>query len=67
MQSTVLAWIAGGVFVLGALQCMYRGSVAFGSGRRVERPKDPVGFWGLVGFLFLAGAFVAGIGIAQVL
>ena len=64
MQSTVLAWIAGGVFILGALQCMYKGSVGFRSGRRVERSKDPVGFWGLVVFLFLAGVFVVGISVA---
>ena len=67
MQSAVLAWIAGGVFILGALQCMYKGSVCFRSGRRVERLKDPMGFWGLVVVMFLAGVFVVGIGTSQVL
>jgi len=67
MQSAVLAWIAGGVFILGALQCIFKGSFGFRSGRRVERLKDPVGFWGLVVFMFLAGVFVVGVGIAQVL
>jgi hypothetical protein len=67
MQSAVLACIAGGVFILGALQCMYKGYVGFRSGRRVERLKDPMGFWGLVVFMFLAGVFVVGIGITQVL
>jgi len=66
MQSAVLAWIAGSVFILGALQCMYKGSIAFRSGRRVERSKDPVGFAGLVVFLFLAGVFLVGVGVAQV-
>ena len=67
MQSAVLAWIAGGVFILGALECIYKGSVGFRSGRRVERLKDPLIFWGMVVFMFLAGVFVVGIGIAQVL
>jgi hypothetical protein len=68
MHSTVLlAWMGGGVFILGALQCVYKGAVALRSGHRVERSKDPVGFWGLVIFLFLAGVFVVGIGVAQAL
>jgi hypothetical protein len=67
MQSAVLAWIAGGVFILGALHCMYKGSIGFRSGRRVERLKDPLGFWGLVVFISLAGVCVVSIGIAQVL
>jgi hypothetical protein len=67
MHSTVLAWIAGSVFILGALQCVYKGSFILQRRHRVERSKNPVGFWGLVIWLFLAGVFFVSIGIAQVL
>jgi len=65
MNRTVLAWMAGSVFILGALQCMFKGSVALRSGHRIERSKDPVGFWGVVVGLFLAGVCVVSIGVAQ--
>jgi hypothetical protein len=59
MNKTVLAWMAGGVFILGALQCMFKGSVSLRSGHRIDRSKDPVGFWGVVVGLFFWWAYAS--------
>jgi uncharacterized membrane protein YdjX (TVP38/TMEM64 family) len=58
VNTHIFGMLGGGVFILGALLGVIKGSIPLKAGGAIEKHNDPFGFWAAIVCLTVVGLFI---------